>query len=287
MQQNEASYANRAPQDSVDNMRLTKYGFNRSLIGSTAVLSWLGIVSSVLGLLAGVSTVVIGICEIKDLDWRSMRGNLMMPDLVRLKIRYFIIVAAGSVIILSNFIFVLMWIHLKRRTTEKDIFRIEKTAKTISSCITIIEIIVVTILIAFFIISLSTLKLASTEYTNNRESQLIWIVIDLAGTSVVTTGKIVGLGLGLTAAITSLMFAFVKLFGLIQLFGNQTERNKFLEIYIRYRPVLFLLVCLGIIAGAIWVSTIFFCSLLVAVIIFSILDMGLTVILHSIRVARE
>ena len=284
MQQNEASYANRAPQDSVDNMRLTKYGFNRSLIGSTAVLSWLGIVSSVLGILGGVSTVVIGICEIKDLDWR---GNLMMPDFVRLKIRYLIVVSAGSVIILSNFIFVLMWIHLKRRTTEKDIFRIEKTAKTISSCITIIEIIVVTILIAFFIISLSTLKLASTEYTNNRESQLIWIVIDLAGTSVVTTGKIVGLGLGLTAAITSVMFAFVKLFGLIQLFGNQTERNKFLEIYIRYRPVLFLLVCLGVIAGAILVSPILFCSLLVAVIIFSILDMGLTVILHSIRVARE
>lgn len=284
MQQNEASYANKAAQDSVDNMRLTKYGFNRSLIGSTAVVSWLGIVASVLGILGGVSTVVSGICEIKDLDWR---GNLTMPDFVRLKIRYFIVISAGSVIILSNFIFVLMWIHLKRRTTEKDIFRMEKTAKTISSFITTIEIIVVTILIAFFIVSLSTLKLASTEYTNNRESQLIWIVIDLAGTSEVTTGKIVGLGLGLTAAITSLMFAFVKLLGLIQLFGNLTERNKFLEIYIRYRPVLFLLVCLGIIAGAIWVSTIFFCSLLVAFIIFSILDMGLTVILHSIRVARE
>ena len=284
MQQNEASYANKAAQDSVDNMRLTKYGFNRSLIGSTAVVSWLGIVASVLGILGGVSTVVSGICEIKDLEWR---GNLMMPDFVRLKIRYFIVISAGSVIILSNFIFVLMWIHLKRRTTEKDIFRMEKTAKTISSFITTIEIIVVTILIAFFIVSLSTLKLASAEYTNNRESQLIWIVIDLAGTSEVTTGKIVGLGLGLTAAITSLMFAFVKLLGLIQLFGNLTERNKFLEIYIRYRPVLFLLVCLGIIAGAIWVSTIFFCSLLVAFIIFSILDMGLTVILHSIRVARE
>lgn len=287
MQQNEASYANKAAQDSVDNMRLTKYGFNRSLIGSTAVVSWLGIVASVLGILGGVSTVVSGICEIKDLEWRGMRGIITMPDFVRLKIRYLIVVAAGSVIILSNFIFVLMWIHLKRRTTEKDIFRMEKTAKTISSFITTIEIIVVTILIAFFIISLSTLKLASTEYTNNRESQLIWIVIDLAGTSEVTTGKIVGLGLGLTAAITSLMFAFVKLLGLIQLFGNLTERNKFLEIYIRYRPVLFLLVCLGIIAGAIWVSTIFFCSLLVAFIIFSILDMGLTVILHSIRVARE
>ena len=278
MLQKEASHANKAAQDSGDRMQLTKYGFNRSLIGSTAVLSWLGILSSVLGILGGVSTAVIGICELKARDWE---GNLKMPD-TRQRIRYFLVIFAGSVMILSNFMFVLMWIHLKRRTTEKDIFRIEETVKIIINFITILEVIVKTILIAFFLISLSTLQIASTEYIDFRETQLIWIVSDLAGTSEeITPGKIVGLVFGLTAAVTCLMFTFVKIFGI------QKEKNKFLEIYIRYCPVLFLLVCMGTVAGAIWVSTILFSFLLATVvIIFLILDIGLTVILHSIRVGN-
>ena len=280
MLQKVASDANKAAQDSVDNMKLSKYGFNRSLIGSTAVLSWLGIVSSVVGILGGVSTVVIGICEIKDLNGR----DLLMPDYTRLRIRYFIVMTAGSVIILSNFIFVLMWIHLKRRTTEKDIFRIEETAKTLNSFITLLEVIMVTILIAFFIISLATLELASTEYTDFRETQLIWIVIDLAGTSEVTPGKIVGLAMGLTAAIIYLVFAFVKIFAI------QKKESIFLEIYIRSircRQILLFLEGLGIIAGAIWVSAVLFSPLLVAVTLFFIFDNGLIIILHSIRVNRE
>ena len=274
----EASNANKAAsqQDLVDRMQLTKYGFNRSLIGSTAVLSWLGIVFSVLGILGGVSTAVIGSCELKALDWD---GHLKMPDYTRLSIRYFIVIFAGAVIILSNFFFVLMWIHLKRRTTEKDISRIEETVKIIINCITILEVVVVTLLMAFFLISLSTLELASTEYIDFRETQLIWIVIDLAGTSEgITSGKIVGLVLGLTLAMICLIFAFVKIFGI------QKEKNKLLEIYIRYCPSLFLLVSIGIVAGAIWVSPILFSSLMVTVIIFFILDISLTIILHSIRV---
>ena len=280
MLQKVASDANKAAQDSVDNMKLSKYGFNRSLIGSTAVLSWLGIVSSVVGILGGVSTVVIGICEIKDLNGRG----LLMPDYTRLRIRYSIVMTAGSVIILSNFIFVLMWIHLKRRTTEKDIFRIEETAKTLNSFITLLEVIMVTILIAFFIISLATLELASTEYTDFRETQLIWIVIDLAGTSEVTPGKIVGLAMGLTAAIIYLVFAFVKICAI------QKKESIFLEIYIRSircRQILLFLEALGIIAGAIWVSAVLFSPLLVAVTLIFIFDNGLIIILHSIRVNRE
>ena len=279
MLQKEASNANKAAQDSVNMMQLTKYGFNKNLIGSTAVLSWLGIVSSVLGILGGVSSAVIGICELKARDWE---GNLKITD-ARLRIRYFLVIFAGSsFMILSNFIFVLMWIHLKRRTTEKDIFRIEEAVKITINFIAILEVVVVTILIAFFLISLSTLELASTEYIDFRETQLILIVIDLAGTSEeITPGKIVGLVLGLTAAIICLMFAFVKIFGI------QKEKNKFLEIYIRYCPLLFLLVCMGTVAGAIWVSTILFSSLLATVvIIFFILDIGLTIILHSIRVGN-
>ena len=280
MIQKVASDAHKAAKDSVDNMKLSKYGFNRSLIGSTAALSWLGIVSSVLGILGGVSTVVIGICDIKDLDGRG----LLMPDYTRLSIRYFIVIAAGSVIIISNFIFVLMWIHLKRRTTERDIFRIEETAKTLNSFITMLEVIVMTILIAFFIISLATLELAKTDYTDFRETQLIWIVIDLAGTSEVTPGKIVGLAMGLTAAIIYLVFAFVKICAI------QKKESKFLEIYvrsIRCRLILLFLEGLGIIAGAIWVSTLLFCPLLMAVILLFILDNGLIIILHSIRVNRD
>ena len=275
----EASNANKAAsqQDLVDRMQLTKYGFNRSLIGSTAVLSWLGIVSSVLGLLGGVSTAVIGSCELKALDWDGL--GIKMPEYSRLRIRYFIVIFAGAVIILSNFFFVLMWIHLKRRTTEKDISRIEETVKIIINCITILEVVVVTLLMAFFLISLSTLELASTEYIDFRETQLIWIVIDLAGTSEgITSGKIVGLVLGLTLAMICLIFAFVKIFGI------QKEKNKLLEIYIRYCPSLFLLVSIGIVAGAIWVSPILFSSLMVTVIIFFILDISLIIILHSIRV---
>ena len=283
MLQKVASDAYKAAQDSVDNMKLSKYGFNRSLIGSTAALSWLGIVSSVIGILGGVSTVVIGICEIKDLDGRG----LLMPDYTRLTIRYSIVIGAGSVIILSNFIFVLMWIHLKRRTTERDIFRIEETAKTLNSFITMLEVIVMTILIAFFIISLTTLEIASTEYTDFRESQLIWIVVDLAGTSEVTgrsEGKIVGLAMGLTAAIIYLVFAFVKICAI------QKKESKFLEMYVRSigcRLILLFLEGLGIIAGAIWVSPLLFCPLLLAVILFFILDNGLIIILHSIRVNRD
>ena len=269
MQQRVISDARKTAQESVDNMQITKYGFDRSLIGSTTFLSWLGIISSVVGIFGGVSTVVIGTCELKDLRQSVAVGRLLLDDYAHVSMWSFFAITSGSVIILSNLIFVLMWIHLKRRTTEKDISRIEQTVKTLCLSLSILEVIAVAFLVTF-IISLSK------DQTKDGENQLTKIVVDLAGTSEVTAAKIVLLVIGFSAALLCLIFAIVKIYGI------QKEKDKMLQIYIQKRQVMFLFVGLGTIAGMIWVSTAFFSVLLLAVILFFILDIGLTVILQSI-----
>ena len=162
---------------SVDMIRLTKYGFRRSFIRTAAFLSWLGIVSSVLGILGGVSVVVVGISGIKDPGSRSL-----LDEYPRRYIAYSILMAIGSFIILSSFIFVLMWIHLKRRTSERKISGIEETVKIFNHFIAVLEIIVDTILIIFFIISLATIETASPGPRG-----VLWIVISLADTGTAVT----------------------------------------------------------------------------------------------------
>ena len=255
---------------SVDMIRLTKYGFRRSFIRTAAFLSWLGIVSSVLGILGGVSVVVVGICGIKDL------GSLL-DEFPRRYIAYSILMAIGSFIILSSFIFVLMWIHLKRRTSERNISGIEETVKIFNHFIAVLEIIVDTIFIIFFIISLATIETASPGPRG-----VLWIVISLADTAtVVTLRQVLQLAGGLAAALTALIVSSLRIHGV------RRGSNRLVETYIGCRYILCALSVLGMLYGFIFVSASLFGPSTIAVILFFILDIGLTVLLHSIRVDRE
>lgn len=257
---------------SVDMIRLTKYGFRRSFIRTAAFLSWLGIVSSVLGILGGVSVVVVGISGIKDPGSRSL-----LDEYPRRYIAYSILMAIGSFIILSSFIFVLMWIHLKRRTSERKISGIEETVKIFNHFIAVLEIIVDTILIIFFIISL-----ASIETTSPGPRGVLWIVISLADTgTAVTLRQVLQLAGGLAAALTALIVSSLRIHGV------RRGSNRLVETYIGCRYILCALSILGMLYGVIFVSASLFGPSTIAVILFFILDIGLTVLLHSIRVDRE
>ena len=92
-----------------------------------------------------------------------------------------------------------------------------------------------------------------------------------------------GLKIGQTVfAIIHIIFACLKIHGI------RVKKNKLLEAYIGFRYVHFILIGTGIAILGFLTGELAGSMALIAIVVgFFILDIGLTVILHSIRVSRE
>ena len=161
---------------------------------------------------------------------------------------------AGAVILTIMIPYLTMWILLKNKTNKKDIPGIEKIGKIYSYVSGSLEII----------------------------GMIVYIGICI---------YVVRIGLVLGAAVY-LIFVCLKIHGI------RVEKNKLLGAYIGFRYVLFILYMIGLailcalIDNLNWSAiygarTIGVVIAFIVAFTFFILDIGLTVILHSIRVDRE
>ena len=230
--------------DQVDKMKLTKYGFNLTLLRASYILSVLGIVVSIIGLIGSITYFVIGA--------KTGPGYFVFGGFVIGTKRdgggYFDI---GVVLLILTIPYLIMWIFLKIKTSKKNILDIERIGKNYSYVSGSLEIIATLALIIFSAYSLKVYHL-----------RIIYPQIVL-----------------LVGSAIYLVFACLKMHGV------RVENNKVVEIYLGFRYGLFFLHVIGFIVLSIY-SRDFDSSIFVFTIYF-ILDIGLTVILHSIRVNRE
>ena len=156
----------------------------------------------------------------------------------------------GGVSLLLMLLYLIMWILLKIKTNKQDIPGIEKIGKVYSYVSGSLEIIGTIVLIVFSIIGL------------------------LGGEDVgMITGYIIG-------------SAIYLIFACLKIHGIRVGNIKLLGTYLGFRYALFILymiafIVLGILTGRMAIAA------LITGIVYFIMDIGLTVILHSIRVDRE
>ena len=167
---------------------------------------------------------------------------------------------AGAVILIYNMLCLVMWFQLKIKTNKQDIHGMEKIGKIYSYVTGSLEIIGMIVYIGMGIS-----KIISLVNHLHRHSTAVAFGLEIVKT---------------VLAIVYLIFACLKIRGIID------KKNKLLGAYINFRYVLFSLTMIGLIiliavyglGGIIALSCAF---------AFSILDIGLTVILLSIRKERE
>ena len=218
-------------------MKLTKYGFRLNLIGFASFLSWLGIVTSLLGIIGGIVAIII-VTTVSD--------TLLDPTL---KI---IIISIWSILLLFSIPYLVMWGFLRINTDKRDIKVIETIARIYCYVIGALEIII------------SICGMASSVILI-----IMWQVI------AVFVGTFVG-------STVYLFFASLKIHGI------RRKQNKLLGIYLFFRYFCILLILpmiLSILSMIISPSRILITN--IGPIIFFILDMGLNIILHSIRANRN
>ena len=234
--------------DQADKMKLTKYGFNLKVLGVSSFLSVLGIIVSIIGVTGSIACFVLG-----SIATRPM-------------IVFYI---TGAVILIIMIPYLIMWILLKIKTNKKDIPGIEKIGKVYSYVSGSLEIIAMMIRIIFS--ALALLVLLYQEGYDQGDYYYLPIAIQIVF---------------LIGSALYLVFACLKIHGV------RVENNKLVGTYLGFRYGLF---ALSIISGIIIISISggFYYNIFVVVIMFVvvgihfILDIGLTVILHSIRVNRE
>ena len=98
--------------DQVDKMKLTKYGFGFNLLGASSILSVLGIVVSIIGVIGSIACFIIG----------------SMFDVLVTVILY----VTGAILLILIIPYLAMWILLKIRTSKKNIPGIECIGKVYS-----------------------------------------------------------------------------------------------------------------------------------------------------------
>ena len=165
-----------------------------------------------------------------------------------------ILYVTGAVILIIMVPYLIMWILLKIKTSKQDVPGIERIGKIYSYVSGSLEIIA---MIARIILSIRTLNLLAGWPAT-------YLIVDIV--------FIIG-------AAIYLAFACLKIHGV------RVENNKLVGTYLGFRYGLFVLHMIGFIILSI-ISRHFDISIFVVGIHF-ILDIGLTVILHSIRVDRE
>ena len=244
---------NQQPTLSVDKMKMTKFGFRMDLFNFSSVLSVIGIFVSIVGVIGGIA--LFFVASSVDLAYTGLS-----------KLFY----AAGAVTLILIIPFLAMWILLKIKTKNQDIPGIEKIGKVytyVSGCLEIIGMIVFIGLVAI----VSILDRSGSGHGNSFTNIIL--------------GFMIGLVIGA---------AFYLIFACLKIHGTRVEKNKLLGAYIGFRYVLFILYMTGLAILILYLTsqgqglnimnvTITF----IGGFVHFFLDVGPTVILHSIRVDRE
>merc|ERR1712137_971083 len=239
----------RQKMDQVDKMKLTKYGFRFNLLRSSSFLSVLGIVVSVIGIIGSIACFVMGSIFGSGRSGRELGGFSMV-----------ILYIIGAVLLIVMIPYLAMWILLKikTKTNKQDIPGIERIGKVYSYVSGSLEIIAMI-------------------------SRIIYSAWILASASSFPRSSDIGIGMGSVYIIGAVIY-FV--FACLKIHGIRVENNKLIGIYLGFRYGLFALYMIGFIIMSIYTGRDAIIGLIIGGIYF-ILDIGLTVILHSIRVDRE
>ena len=235
---------------SVEKIKLTQFGFRWNLIRFSSFLSVLGIVVSTLGTIGSIATLGLGI------GFSNSRRE--WPGL------HIILIVSGMIVLVIMTLYLAMWISLKKKTNKRDIASIERIGKIYSYMSGALEIIaMVTCLFAYLV----HFYHHWFKYDHSYDYEGYFSV---------------------TLFIFILLFATVDLiFTCLKIYGIWLKKNKLLGIYLGYRYAFFFFTILFGVIGTIYVRGIevFIGPLLGQVLVF-VLDIGLTVILHSIRADR-
>jgi len=161
----------------------------------------------------------------------------------------------GAITLILMIPYIIMWIILKIITSKQDIPGIEKIGKIYSYVSGSLEIIGA-------IAGLIVFSIALIQAMSYRQPDLLAI------------GYIIG-------SVIYLIFACLKIHGI------RLEKNKLLGIYLGFRYALFILHTIAFLVQSILTGERKEIVSLISGFLYFILDIGLTVILHSIRVNRE
>ena len=241
---------NQQPTLSVDKMKMSKFGFRMDLFNFSSDLSVFGIFVSIVGVIGGIA--LFFVASSVDLAYTGLP-----------KLFY----GAGAVTLILIMPYLAMWIQLKIKTSKQDIHGMEKIGKIYSYVTGSLEIIGMIVYFGMGIVSL-----VNHLHRLSADDEIV---------------KFIALIVKTVLAVVYLIFACLKIRGIIH------KKNKLLGAYIDFRVVL--LFCLfsfsmgGIIltfdqtmvygpGGIIALSCAF---------AFFVLDIGPTVILHTIRKDRE
>ena len=243
-------------------MRLTKYGFRLNLLGFSSILSVLGMVYSIFGIAGGIAIIAVGTYYFSGKNDVTIGSHHYYysaehyyDEIIALR-ALFCGVGAGVLIIMI--LYLVMWIFLHKKTRKQDITGIERIVKVYSYVLVSLEIIV---------------QIAS--------------LIGLTSFLVITHGF--GYYPTIAIILTSIILTSISLiFACLKIHGIRVENNKLLGAYLCFRYTWLILSTILFIIVSIMVTV---TPLPLIGLIFNIpcliLDIGLTVILHSIRVDRE
>ena len=212
----------------------------------------LGIVVSIIGILGGFALSVFG-------SQIALAIAVKRDDGTGRKIGPFFMVFVGVLLILM-IPYIVMWIFLKIKTNKQDIPGIEKIGKVYSYVCGFLEIIVPIAVIIFSVIAMQ-FAIELEHYPNFLPSIIVVLICS----------------------------AIYPIFASLKIHGIRAENHNLLGIYLGFRYVLFILYVIAKLIWSILTRQMFYltCVYVSIGIALFVLDIGLTVILHSIRVDRE
>ena len=280
-------------------MKLTKYGFRLQFIGFSSVLSALGIIVSVLGTIVAIIAIFKGQQLQKPDHWiKSIyddylliqnRTELGLSDIfsvsVLRELRDFRVLldslhtyvvtwsVSGGLLLFFMIPYLIMWILLKIKTSKQDIPGIEKIGTVysyVSGSLEIIGAIAGTIFPWNLLVHLHGQEEPDQEHLGQQNPRLPFTI----------------------QIFTTIVSAIFLIFACLKITGIRVESNKELGIYLGFRYALFVLyIVLFTITITSAKSILYYLTTMstayTVFIVYFILDIGLTVIIHSIRVDME
>jgi len=230
----------------------------------------LGIVVSVIGIIGSIACFLMGLWD-QYLDLEEVFANSY---------------TIGAVLLIIMIPYLAMWILLKIKTNKKDIPGIERIGKVysyVSGSLEIITMIAWIIYSAWGLASFIWHRSGITLFQDGSEGPLDLLEIWRLQQSIARYTKL-SLFIGINSVfIIGAVIYFV--FACLKIHGIRVDNNKLIGIYLGFRYGLFALHMIGFI-----ILSIYGRNAIIGLIIggvYFILDIGLTVILHSIRVDRE
>lgn len=246
-------------QKEVEKIQLTNYGFRLNLIRFSRFLSIFGIVVSVLEIILSIA--LIGVEVFKLINPEKCPPHSDFCPLFNLIIRI-IGISDGAITAVLFILFLVLFVLLKNKTGARDLPGIEKIAKIYCYVTGSLEIIV---LIAFILLYI----LSSWESGFSFIAGLLWTGLGYIGY------------LGITRIIFFIIWLVYLVFACLKIHGIRTQKNGMIRTFIIFRYVIFVLIA---ILDLVSIQTSW--RRFITWIFFSILDIGLINILHSIRVDR-